>query len=444
MALPPTEVNCILYASSAQPYRLSGTVETADVVIVGGGAAGLATAVFAARTAPDLRVICLDGARRVGAKILVSGGARCNVTNTVVTEQDFWGGSVRTIRSVLRAFPADRAVAFFRELGVSVHEEEDGKLFPDTNRARTVLDALLAEAARIDADIRVDERVVDLHRDGGRFVIRTAGGREYVARAVVLATGGRSLPKTGSDGFGYELARGLGHGYIDTTPGLAPLILNGAMHSRLSGVSHPAALTVRSAESHRVRLEGSLLWTHFGISGPVALNASRHWLRARLEGHPVEVLLNVCPGETFETLEAWWLEQERLRPKAGTATVLATRLPGAVASAWIEHVGIAADVTLAHLGRDDRRRLVRALLETRLDVRDSRGYNFAEVTSGGIPLDEIDPARMESRRCPHLYLVGEILDVDGRLGGFNFQWAWSSAWVAAQALARALSRAPPR
>jgi predicted Rossmann fold flavoprotein len=422
---------------------VSRTVETADVVIIGGGAAGLATAVFTLRAAPRLRVLCLDGAKRVGAKILVSGGARCNVTNTVVSERDFWGGPSRIVRSVLRAFPAERAVAFFRELGVSLHEEEDGKLFPDTNRARSVLDALLAEAARVGVNLQVEQRVVSLRRGDDRFVIRTAGESELVARAVVLATGGRSLPKTGSDGFGYELARSLGHGYTDTTPALAPLVLNGSLHTGLSGISHPAALTIRSPASV-VRLEGAMLWTHFGISGPVALNASRHLLRARMNGGSVDVGLNVCPGETFETLEAWWLDQERTRPKVMVSTALSIWLPAAVANAWIAAAGIASDTTLSHLTREDRRRLVRALLETRLDVRDSRGYNFAEVTSGGIPLEEINPARMESRRCPQLFLVGEILDVDGRLGGFNFQWAWSSAWVAAQALGQALSPALPR
>ena len=408
-------------------------------MIVGGGAAGLATAIFAARAAPRRRVICLDGARRLGAKILVSGGTRCNVTNRIVTEQDFWGGSPRTIRHVLRAFPAERAAAFFERLGVTLHEEEDGKLFPDTNRARTVLDALLAEAARAGADVIAGQRVVGVRTEGEEFLVETAENDEYRCRALVLATGGRSLPKTGSDGVGYALARGLGHGYIETTPALAPLVLAGTRQAALSGVTHPATLTVDGA-----RLSGSLLWTHFGISGPVALIASRHWHRARVEGRDADVLLNLCPGEAFETLESWFREQERSRPKATLSTALSTRLPGAVAGAWIAHAGIARDVTLAHLPRDDRRRLVHDLLETRLDVRDSRGYNFAEVTAGGIPLEEIDPARMESRACPRLFLVGEILDVDGRLGGFNFQWAWSSAWVAAQALGRALSPAPPR
>ena len=145
----------------------------------------------------------------------------------------------------------------------------------------------------------------------------------------------------------------------------------------------------------------------------------------------------MCPGETFESLEEWWLAQERARPRAQVSTVLATRLPASVADAWIADSGIDPDTTLAHLSKTDRRRLTHALLDTPLAVVDSRGYSYAEVTAGGIPLDEIDPATMQSRVCPGLFLVGEILDVDGRLGGFNFQWAWSSGWVAGHAIAKA-------
>jgi predicted Rossmann fold flavoprotein len=180
-----------------------------------------------------------------------------------------------------------------------------------------------------------------------------------------------------------------------------------------------------------------MLWTHFGISGPAALNLSRHWHRARLAGQQGDVSLNVCPTETFESLDEWWLDQERARPRAQVATVLATRLPSSVAEAWIASTGIAPDTTLAHLSKIDRRRLTHALLDTPLTVLDSRGYSYAEVTAGGVSLDEIDASTMQSRVCPGLFLVGEILDVDGRLGGFNFQWAWSSGWVAGQAIAKA-------
>jgi predicted Rossmann fold flavoprotein len=247
------------------------------------------------------------------------------------------------------------------------------------------------------------------------------------------------LPKTGSDGLGYGLVRNLGHGYVETTAALAPLVLGGGRHAALAGVSHLAALSLRVNGRTSTRLEGALLWTHFGASGPVVLNVSRHWHRARLAGGEVELVISVCPEETFESLEGWWRAQERERPRTQVNTVLATRLPGAIADAWIAAAGIDRETTMAHVNRDDRRRLIHGLLETPIEVLDSRGYAYAEVTAGGIPLDEIDAATMQSRLCPGLYLVGEILDVDGRLGGFNFQWAWSSGYVAGHAIAKALT-----
>ena len=337
--------------------------------MVGAGAAGLATAIFAARAAPRLHVRCLDGARRVGAKILVSGGSRCNVTNREVTERDFWGGPSRIVRNVLRAFPAARAAAFFEELGVRLHEEEDGKLFPDTNRSRTVLDALLDEATRLGIRIDTAHRVTAIHRREERFELSIASASDETlsSRAVVIATGGRSLPKTGSDGLGYDLVGGLGHGCIDTTPALAPLVLNGERHAALAGVSHEAALSLRVDGRIAVRLEGSLLWTHFGMSGPVVLNMSRHWHRAALDGAGVEVIANLCPGETFESLDEWWLDQERDRPRAQASTVLSTRVPAAIADAWLTAAGIDRDTTMAHVGREERRRLVHALVEGPVD-----------------------------------------------------------------------------
>jgi predicted Rossmann fold flavoprotein len=412
-------------------------VQTADVAIAGAGAAGLMTAIACRRRSSAARVVLFDGARTLGAKILVSGGGRCNVTNREVGVQDFNSGVPRTVRDVLRAFPAARTIAFFHEIGVALHEEQDGKLFPDTNRARTVLDALLGEAGRLGVEVRPGHRVLDVRRADGGFAVTTAAG-EWHARAVVLATGGRSLPKSGSDGFGYELARRLGHGHVETTPALVPLILGDEPLRALSGVSHPAAVTVSAEGREPLTLRGSLLWTHFGASGPVILDASRHWHRAVLEGRQVQLEVNVLPGVTFEALEEWWRAMGAERPRAAVATVLASVLPASVADAWTAAAGVGRGVTLAHLPRDDRRALTRALLGTRLDVRGSRGYTYAEATAGGVPLGEIDPRSMESRRCAGLYLVGEILDVDGRLGGFNFQWAWSSGWVAGRAVAAAL------
>jgi predicted Rossmann fold flavoprotein len=379
----------------------------------------------------------LDGAKKPGAKILVSGGSRCNVTNASVTDGDFCGGKRSIVRRVLRAFPVPDTIAFFAELGVRLHEEADGKLFPDSNRARDVLDALLRAADASGVDLRADHRVLDISRAGERFRITTSRG-EHDADAVVLATGGLSLPKTGSDGAGFEIARRLGHSITPTTPGLAPLLLSkdDDLHGQLSGVSHDVELTLWVDGGAASRIRGALLWTHFGISGPAALDMSRHWLRATLEEHDARLTASFCPGLTFDDLERRWTSLAAERPRASVQSALATLVPASAAAALLRRLRIDAATALAHFPREQRRRLVQALVAWPLPVVGSRGYNYAEVTAGGVPLAEIVPATMESRVCPGLFLVGEILDVDGRIGGFNFQWAWSSARVAATALAR--------
>jgi len=379
----------------------------------------------------------LDGAKKPGAKILVSGGSRCNVTNASVTDGDFWGGKRSIVRRVLRAFPVPDTIAFFEEIGVRLHEEAGGKLFPDSNRARDVLDALLRAADASGVDLRADHRVLDISRAGQRFRITTSRG-EHDADAVVLATGGLSLPKTGSDGAGFEIARRLGHSITPTTPGLAPLLLSkdDDLHGQLSGVSHDVELTLWVDGGAASRIRGALLWTHFGISGPAALDMSRHWLRATLEEHDARLTASFCPGLTFDDLERRWTSLAAERPKASVQSALATLVPASAAAALLRRLHIDAATALAHFPREERRRLVQALVAWPLPVVGSRGYHYAEVTAGGVPLTEIDPATMESRVCPGLFLVGEILDVDGRIGGFNFQWAWSSARVAATTLAR--------
>jgi predicted Rossmann fold flavoprotein len=414
----------------------------ADIVVIGAGAAGLAAAIFAARRLPDRSIIVLDGARTIGAKILVAGGGRCNVTNRVVTPADYAGGSRNVIRRVLAALPVAETVEFFHEIGVELCEEEHGKLFPNTNRARTVLDALLSEANRRGVRIRTGCRATAIGHgeipgtEGhAAFQVVTSTG-PLTAQCIVLATGGRSLPKTGSDGAGYQLAQHLGHSLVPTTPALAPLLLDGDFHVGLSGVSQDVELTVRAADQPPTRLRGSLLWTHFGVSGPVVLGASRHWHRARLEQRDVAVYVNFLPGDDFTAAERKLVEPAAAHPKASLHRVLSQRLPARVAAALLANLGLEEQTPLGQLSRAARRKLVHALLEWPLPVRDSRGYGYAEVTAGGVPLEEIDPTTMASRKCPGLYLVGEILDVDGRIGGFNFQWAWSSAFVAANGLSR--------
>ncbi|MCM2254583.1 MAG: aminoacetone oxidase family FAD-binding enzyme [Vicinamibacteria bacterium] len=405
-----------------------------DLLVVGAGAAGLFAAIAAAREVPGLRVAAVDGARTLGAKILVSGGGRCNVTNARVTPADFWRPASGHLRHALAAFGVDATRAYFAERGVALHEEEEGKLFPDSNRARSVLDALLAEARERGIALLTGHRVTGLARAAEGFVLTTSGA-ELRARVVLLATGGRSLPKSGSDGGGYALARGLGHTLIEPVPALEPLLLEGGLHAALSGIALPVELNIRPRGASAVRVRRSLLFTHFGISGPAALDVSRFWRRARAEGSDAPLTLSVLPGAAFADVEAWLLEQGRRRPHTLPAHVLASRVPERLATALAERSG--ATLPIGKLARESRRALVHALLETPLSVAGGRGWNHAEVTSGGVPLAEVEASTLRSRTCPDLYLAGEILDVDGRLGGFNFQWAWSSAFLAGRAAARA-------
>lgn len=374
-----------------------------------------------------------DGAATLGAKILVSGGGRCNVTNAIVTAADYNGGSPHIIKRVLAAFTVEQTVEFFRGIGVELHEEEHGKLFPNSQSARPVVDALVAEVRRCGVELRTRCRVAAIERGEGPFSVHTSQG-ELRAERVVLATGGLSLPRTGSDGAGYAFAQSLGHSIVPTTPALDPLVLAGEFHVPLAGVAHDAALTVHAQGQRPVCRRGSLLWTHFGISGPVVLDISRFWNRARLEGRVVRMSMSVLPDADLASAERRLLDLAAAQPRSAIHNVLSTLIPSRLADALFADAGIDGRITLSQLTRAARRGLLAVLIERELPVSASRGYKHAEVTAGGVPLTEID-AGMQSRKCPGLYLVGEILDVDGRIGGFNFQWAWSSARALANGLA---------
>jgi predicted Rossmann fold flavoprotein len=400
--------------------RMSGRV---DLAVIGAGAAGLMAAIWARRTAPDRSVVLLDGARTLGAKILVSGGGRCNVTHQAVDETAFAGSSPPAIRKVLRRFDVAATVAFFRELGVELKREETGKLFPVTDRARTVLEALLEAARAAGVAVRHPWRVAGL---APGFVLTAADGETLGAARVVLATGGRSLPKTGSDGGGYALARGLGHTLTPRVfPGLVPLTLpRDHFLCALSGLSAPAALEVRSGSGRRVvSFTGSTLCTHFGLSGPAVLDVSRYWIDALLDDPGARLVASFLPGVPAEAVD------EALRA-AAPARFLEGRLPERLARALCEAAGAPWSTPAHRLTREARRSLARTITELALPVTGDRGFNYAEVTAGGVPLSELDLGTMESRRCAGLSLCGEICDVDGRIGGFNFQWAWASGYVA--------------
>ncbi|MFO0894657.1 MAG: aminoacetone oxidase family FAD-binding enzyme [Phycisphaerales bacterium] len=416
------------------PADQAEQAERTEVAVVGAGAAGLFAAIHAARA--GARVVALDGAARLGAKILVAGGGRCNVTHRAVTERDYAGGTPGAIRSVLARFGVAETVDFFRALGVELKEEPTGKLFPVTDDARTVLDALLRAAREAGAALRHPARVGAVTADPrGGFLVHAADAPGPLrADRVILAAGGCALPKSGSDGSGHRLAASLGHSLTPlVVPALVPLRLpEGHWIRSLAGVATEVELSVPAPPGGtRRRIRGRLLCTHFGISGPAALDASRHLLHAAAAGAAMEVRIHWLPGLDEAGADEWLLQARGISLRSR----LRERLPERLGDALLAAAGVDPAVTAQQAPRAVRRRLAELLGGGSVPVAGDRGFTFAEATAGGVPLQEIQLKTMESRIRPGLHLCGEVLDVDGRLGGFNFQWAWASGFVAGTAAA---------
>jgi predicted Rossmann fold flavoprotein len=411
-----------------------------DVAVVGAGAAGLAAAIAAGqrgKPAGTRRIMLLDGARTIGAKILIFGGGRCNVTHYKVTPADFFGNR-RIIKNVLAAFTVPDAIVWFASLGVELKREETGKLFPVTDQARTILTALVRRCRELHVTILPNHRVISIEQSSTQdhaFVLHHLHGTIW-AKKVILATGGRSVPKSGSDGFGYELARRLGHHVSPTAPALVLLVLNDTIfHGTLAGLSHEVELVTMVKGRSVDRRTGSLLWAHFGISGPVVMDASRFWCLAQQAGEPVALYGNFLSGRTSEQAQQWFMEQAHAHPRGSLAKTLSQQLPERFAEAFCTVAGCDPQRPVAQTPREDRRRLLADLIRFRFAITRDRGWNYAEVTAGGVPLEEINFRTMESKLVRGLYLVGEILDCDGRIGGFNFHWAWATGFLAGKSAA---------
>ncbi len=403
---------------------------TTDIAIIGAGAAGLMAGIWAARTDPERRIMLLDGAKKLGAKILVAGGGRCNVTHDVVEETAYAGSSRNAIRKVLRRFDVPQSVGFFRELGVELKREETGKLFPVTDDARTVLNALLYGISSAGAVIQHPRRIETIKRDADGFCLSGDWGTLHAGK-VILATGGRSLPKTGSDGGGYRLAQSLGHTLTPRiTPALVPLTLpRDHWICALSGLTLNTTLELYAGSGKRlVSFTNSMLCTHFGLSGPGVLDISRYYLDTRADDPAATLRLNWLPETNTEAFD-------RLVQQAGKVSVLrflvdSRGLPDRLARALCAEARLEPQQSASTLTREQRRAFIQTVTAYPLPITGDRGYTYAEVTAGGVPLSEIRLETMESRICPGLYFCGEICDVDGRIGGYNFQWAWSSGYVA--------------
>ncbi|MFL6196588.1 MAG: NAD(P)/FAD-dependent oxidoreductase [Thermoanaerobaculia bacterium] len=402
------------------------------VTILGAGAAGLLAAIFAAEG--ERRVLLLERTRDGGRKILVSGGGRCNILPSAVDPSRFvTDSSPNTLRKILSSWPlADQKGFFEQEAGIPLAlEAETGKLFPASNSARQVRDQLLALARRRGVEIRFDAFVSDLEppREGRPWTVRLTDGEAIPAAAVVVATGGLSLPGTGSDGAGLDILRRLGHTVHEAYPALTPLTLDPPRYATLAGISR--TVTLRAPGPKRTfTTHGGFLFTHRGYSGPAVLDISHLAVRSRLAGGPLQPIR----AQWTELDPAAW--DRLLQEGSGTVMGLLRRhLPDRLSEALLEDAGVEGSRALAQLRREERRRLVEALADHPLPWNGDEGYRKAEVTGGGVALSEIDPRTMESRRLPGLFLCGEILDAFGPIGGYNFLWAWATGRAAGLGIA---------
>jgi len=393
------------------------------IIVVGAGAAGLAAAIFASRLQP---VTVIESTAEGGRKILISGGGRCNILPEALEPKRFVSGSsAPLVQRFLRSWPLRAQLEFFeRDVGVPLKLEADSrKWFPVSDRARDVRDGLVALARRKGVTFRFNTELVDLQPSRGGWCVVTTHG-DVQATAVVLATGGLSVPSTGSTGIGLKLAQALGHVAHETYPALTPLVASPARHAHLSGVSLNVRIKAGSADAS-AEADGGFLFTHRGYSGPSVLDVSHVAVRSAVT-NDARATIRIRWSE----LDATEWRRELTSANGLVVSVLARRLPKRLAEQLVLECGIPEDRRVAELRREERTMLVDRLVQYELPWTGDEGYKKAEVTGGGVALDEVDPRTLESRRHRGLFLCGEILDAFGPIGGHNFAWAWATGRLA--------------
>ena len=386
-----------------------------DAIILGAGAAGLMCAATAG--ARGRRVLLVDHADAPGKKILISGGGRCNFTNIHTAADRYLSSNPHFVKSALSRYTAQDFIALVDRHGIAWHEKTLGQLFCDGS-ARQIVDMLVDECARGGVTIALGHPATGIDHGDGRFRA-TIGGREYTAPALVLATGGPSIPKLGATGFAYDVARRFGLSVVEPRPALVPLTLgpDDALFRSLSGVS--ADIEVRCGDAS---FREAALFTHRGLSGPAMLQISSYWR------HRTEISVDFLPERSPD----WLIDHKRAQPRTPLRRALSQALPERLADTLMERLD--AQGELANLSDKALRLIGARLANWTFAPTGTEGFAKAEVTAGGISTAHLSSRTMEASRIPGLYAIGEAVDVTGWLGGYNFQWAWASGWAAGQAL----------
>ena len=405
------------------------------IVVAGGGAAGMMAAITAARAGGD--VLLLEPNEKVGRKLYITGKGRCNVTNNCSWDELMASipRNGKFLYSAFSRFSPQDAMAFFEELGVPLKTERGSRVFPCSDKASDIVDALFFELRRQGVELRRD-RVTGLTAQDGELasVVTENGGEIKDCKAFILATGGASYPRTGSTGDGYRLVQSVGHRVVPIRGSLVPLTSDDPCCGRLQGLSlRNVELQVKDDKGKvAFREQGELLFTHFGLSGPLVLSASAHMDFSR-RGYTAHIDLK--PALEEQKLDARLLRDFEARANQDYANALGGLAPGRMVSVLVERTGVAGDTKVHDIRKEQRRRLLETLKDLAIPLSGTRPVEEAVVTSGGVAVGEVDPKTMESKKAAGLYIAGELLDVDGYTGGFNLQIAWSTGYTAGLAAA---------
>lgn len=406
-----------------------------QVAVIGAGAAGMLAAARAGER--GLQVVLLEKNSKAGVKILMSGGTRCNLTQATDRRGivEAFGPQGSFLHSPLAALGPDELVALFEAEGVRTKIEATGKVFPKSNRAIDVRDALMGMVRRVGVEVRLGVGVTDIATSEAGFVIQTDRG-ELVADKVILTCGGQSYPGCGTTGDGYAWAKQLGHKIVPPRPALVPLLSDARWVHELSGVtlSDVRVQIVGGAAAKPVaERRGSFLFTHFGLSGPVVMDVSRA-ITARPDADDWQAVCDFLPGQTREQLLETLAKEATAGGKRTIVALASQWLPQRLVEALVEEAKLPSDQRVAELSKVNRSKLIDAIKGQRIRLRGSLGFKKAEVTAGGIDLAEVDSRTMQSKLVPGLFVAGEILDLDGPIGGYNFQAAFSTGWLAGESV----------
>lgn len=394
-------------------------MERFDTVIIGAGAAGMFCAAQAGQAGS--RVLLIDNGKKPGRKILMSGGGRCNFTNLYVEPAAYLSQNPHFCKSALARYTQWDFIDLVGKHGIAWHEKTLGQLFCDDS-AQQIVDMLVDECEKGNVTMRLRSEILSVERDGDDFVLEL-NGMSVGTKKLVIASGGLSMPGLGATPFGYKIAEQFGLNVLPTRAGLVPFTLYKPLLEQLQVLSGVSVSSVITAEDGTVFRE-NLLFTHRGLSGPAVLQISSFWQPGEF------VSINLLPDVD---LASFLDDQRSAHPNQSLKNTLAMQLPKRLVEC-LQQLGQIPDVSLKQLNVRDQQTLVETLTEWRVQPNGTEGYRTAEVTLGGVDTNELSSRTMEARKVPGLYFIGEVMDVTGWLGGYNFQWAWSSAWACAQDL----------